>query len=371
MTKPLSVLVMSTPVGAIGSGVGGGVEVTLRSIAAGLTARGHRVEVVAPAGSVPIGVVVHEIRGDHQPSMQFVERSAVVTSPAGSVLGNMWSFVREHHHDFDVVMNLAYDELPFRQSTTLSRPVAHVVSMASLTDDMDDAIDTVLREFPQSVAMHSRAQAATFGSGAGATIIGGGIDVGSCRFVDEPHADGRIAFVGRVSPEKGLRDVVVASALADRPLHVWGHLRDATDLDAACGGIAGARVTYRGFVEPNQLRRELGECSALVMAPRWVEAFGNVVVEALGCGVPVVAYRRGGPAEIVVDGESGLLVEPDDAVGLAEAIARVAGLSRWACRQRVLDEYSVEAFAARVEAWLNTVVRADGSAESGGIPLSF
>jgi len=47
------------------------------------------------------------------------------------------------------------------------------------------------------------------------------------------------------------------------------------------------------------------------MTPRWMEAFGNVAIEALACGVPVIAYRRGGPAEIVQDGQTGFLVEPD------------------------------------------------------------
>jgi UDP-glucose:tetrahydrobiopterin glucosyltransferase len=43
-----------------------------------------------------------------------------------------------------------------------------------------------------------------------------------------------------------------------------------------------------------------------LITPRWVEAFGNGAIEALACGVPVVAYRRGGPVEIIEDGKTGL-----------------------------------------------------------------
>jgi UDP-glucose:tetrahydrobiopterin glucosyltransferase len=89
------------------------------------------------------------------------------------------------------------------------------------------------------------------------------------------------------------------------------------------------------------------------MAPKWVEAFGNVAIEAMACGVPVIAYRRGGPAEIVVDGRTGFLVEPDDIDALVAAIARIGELDRVACRQRVEEEYSTAALAARVEAWLD------------------
>jgi len=371
MIRPLRVLVLSTPVGAIGSGTGGGVEVTLRGIASGLVARGHHVEVVAPAGSVSIGVPLHVVDGTPQPSMQYVERSVTVGAPDGSVLANMWRFIVDRHHEFDVVVNLAYDELPFRHANDLQRPVAHLVSMGSLTDAMDEVIASASATTPGAVAMHSRAQAATFRGATGAVIIGGGIDVASCRFVDVPHSDGRVAFVGRLSREKGLRDVVVASALAQRPLHVWGHMQDEAELSAASAAVEGARVTYRGFVDPDRLRAELGECAALVMAPKWVEAFGNVAVEALGCGVPVVAYRRGGPAEIVVDGETGCLVEPDSIEALAGGIARVGELSRAACRRSAEGDHSVGAFAARVEAWLDGLVRADGRADFSGTPLSF
>ncbi|HBY77839.1 MAG TPA: UDP-glucose--tetrahydrobiopterin glucosyltransferase, partial [Cyanobacteria bacterium UBA11148] len=49
------------------------------------------------------------------------------------------------------------------------------------------------------------------------------------------------------------------------------------------------------------LQKCLRECRGLVMTPRWVEAFGNVAIEALACGVPVIAYRRGGLVEIIED----------------------------------------------------------------------
>ena len=88
------------------------------------------------------------------------------------------------------------------------------------------------------------------------------------------------------------------------------------------------------------------------MTPRWVEAFGNVAVEAMACGVPVIAYRRGGPAEIVVDGVTGFLVEPDDVDGLAAAIGRIGEIDRSACRRQAEANFSVEALAARIDAWL-------------------
>jgi UDP-glucose:tetrahydrobiopterin glucosyltransferase len=87
------------------------------------------------------------------------------------------------------------------------------------------------------------------------------------------------------------------------------------------------------------------------MTPRWVEAFGNVAIEALACGVPVIAYRRGGPTEIVQDGKTGWLVEPDSVTGLVEAIAQSDLIDRRLCRQQAEAEYSLTAMGDRLEQW--------------------
>ena len=63
-------LICSTPVGPLGSGIGGGVELTLHSLVLGLSALGHDVEVVAPEGSLHVGAHVHQIAGSLQPSAQ-------------------------------------------------------------------------------------------------------------------------------------------------------------------------------------------------------------------------------------------------------------------------------------------------------------
>jgi UDP-glucose:tetrahydrobiopterin glucosyltransferase len=88
-----------------------------------------------------------------------------------------------------------------------------------------------------------------------------------------------------------------------------------------------------------------------LVTPRWVEAFGNVVVEALACGVPAIAYRRGGPAEIVIEGETGWLVEPDSVEGLVEAISQLDRLDRRTCRERAEGQFSVSAMGDRMEKW--------------------
>ena len=88
------------------------------------------------------------------------------------------------------------------------------------------------------------------------------------------------------------------------------------------------------------------------MTHRWIEAFGNVAIEALACGVPVISYRRGGPTEIIRDGVTGWLVEPDNINQLVNAIQKIDKIDRLACRQQAEMEYSLDALGDRIEQWL-------------------
>ncbi|HBE32480.1 MAG TPA: UDP-glucose--tetrahydrobiopterin glucosyltransferase, partial [Cyanobacteria bacterium UBA11368] len=117
-----------------------------------------------------------------------------------------------------------------------------------------------------------------------------------------------------------------------------------------------APIDYLGFLSTDELQQQLRECRALLMTPRWVEAFGNVAIEALACGVPVISYRRGGPTEIVRDGETGFLVEPDSVDGLIEAIGKLDTINRKDCRARAEVEYSLEALSDRFDAWFQDIV---------------
>ena len=78
----------------------------------------------------------------------------------------------------------------------------------------------------------------------------------------------------------------------------------------------------------DELQKELGKCRVLLNTPKWNEAYGNVVVEALACGVPGVAYRRGGPSEIIRHGQTGFLAEPDDRETLLLHVKNIKNIKR-------------------------------------------
>ena len=357
---------MSTPVGPLGSGVGGGVELTLHSLVYGLSGLGHSVEVVAPAGSLHVGAKVHQIEGVLQQSSQLADRAAPVQLPTGSVLAAMWERVADLQDDIDVVVNLGYDWLSLYLTSFLAVPVVHFISMASLNDAMDAAIHDLAGRTPGRLGAHSRAQAVTFDrmiDGAIETvpfrILGSGVIAERYDVCLTPDADpAYLGAVGRISPEKGLEDVAELSARSRLPVKVWGIMQDPAYWRRVCDEHPDAQLEYCGFLATDDLQAAIGRCTAVVMTPKWVEAFGNVAIEAMATGVPVITYDRGGPAEIVVDGETGFVVPVDDVDALVAAVGRIDTIDRIMCRRRVEEQFSTDALVRRVDEWLHEVMAA-------------
>jgi UDP-glucose:tetrahydrobiopterin glucosyltransferase len=353
--RSLKILFVSTSVGALSTGLGGGVELTLKNLAIALFAKGHSITVVAPEGSKLEGFSIVEIPGNLQVIAQSQGRDAPIAMPANSVLANMWEYARTVQDHYDVVVNFAYDWLPFYLTPFFTTPIAHLVSMGSLSEAMDNAIISVAQSFSHRIAVHSRAQADSFERRLDkATNLQNGFDLSAYSFCDEP-AD-YFAFVGRIAPEKGLEDAVAATIAAAVPLKIWGVIHDPVYWDKIQADYPAATIAYEGFLPTDELSQALSRAKALIMTPKWVEAFGNVAIEALACGVPVIAYRRGGPSEIVKSGETGFLVMPDDVQGLVEAIGRIEKIKRSACREDAEARYSLEAMGDRAETWLGKVV---------------
>jgi UDP-glucose:tetrahydrobiopterin glucosyltransferase len=303
-------LILSTPVGPLGSGNGGGVEMTLRNLVRCLTERGHRVDVIAPAGSMLIGDMLYEIPGTCQiPAQTIVEPAPDIHLPADGVLAHMWQQAQKLQYKYDVLVNFAYDWLPLYLTPFFHRPIAHWISMSCLSPLMDRMVSETAMAFPGTVAVNTRASANTFQAGDRLLALGKGIDLSLYTFVPQAPTNSLI-WVGRISPEKGLADAVAATAALNVPLKIAGVIQDEAYWQGILQQYPDAPVEYLGFLPTAGLQAVLGQCKGMLMTPHWEEAFGNVTIEAMACGVPVIAYRKGGLQDIITPGKTGYLVEP-------------------------------------------------------------
>ena len=139
-------------------------------------------------------------------------------------------------------------------------------------------------------------------------------------------------------------------------LKIMGKIQDLAYWEQIQRDYPHAPIEYLGFLPTHELQQALRTCRGMLMTPRWIEAFGNVAIESFACGVPVIAYRRGGPAEIITDGKTGFLVEPDSVEGLVAAIDRLDEIDRADCRHAAETVFSKSAWGDVMEGWFYRLV---------------
>jgi glycosyltransferase involved in cell wall biosynthesis len=152
------------------------------------------------------------------------------------------------------------------------------------------------------------------------------------RFHPEPGS--YLAFLGRISPEKRVDRAIEIAKQVEKPLKIAAKI-DRVDQDYFESEIApllsNSLVEFVGEIDDDEKDEFLGNAYALLFPIDWPEPFGLVMIEAMACGTPVIAYRGGAVPELVEPGQTGFIVEGlEDAV---EAVRRVAQLSRKRCRE--------------------------------------
>ncbi|MGQ0653124.1 MAG: glycosyltransferase family 4 protein [Betaproteobacteria bacterium] len=181
-----------------------------------------------------------------------------------------------------------------------------------------------------------------------------GLPAGVCPFNPalRPSARGNyLAFLGRVSPEKGVDRAIEVARLGGMRLRIAAKV-DRDDeryfrsqivplLDDA--EIQGAGAHFVGEVGEADKPGFLGNAAALLFTIDWPEPFGLAMIEAMSCGTPVVAFRRGAVQEIVEDGVTGFIVDSvDEAVA---AVRRALALDRRRVRARFEERFTAERMA--------------------------
>jgi glycosyltransferase involved in cell wall biosynthesis len=170
-----------------------------------------------------------------------------------------------------------------------------------------------------------------------------------------------VAFLGRTSPEKGLHTAIEIARRCGVPLKIAAKI-DRVDqhyFDAEIAPLMkNGNVEFLGEIDQQAKRSFLGRAKALLAPVDWPEPFGLVLIEALACGTPVIAFRRGSIPEIIDHAESGFVVENvDEAVG---ALKQLDTLSRSACRDAFERRFSVERMTDDYERVYEEVLAADG-----------
>jgi glycosyltransferase involved in cell wall biosynthesis len=171
-----------------------------------------------------------------------------------------------------------------------------------------------------------------------------GLPEGLYKFQEK--AGNYLAFVGRISPEKGVDDAIEIARRAGREIKIAAKI-DRVDLEYFEEVIRPLldqpHVDFLGELGDSEKGLLMGGALALLAPVRWPEPFGLVMIEALACGTPVIAYPQGSVPELIDHGVTGFIVQNIEEA--AAAVHRVPGLSRNLCRRVFEQRFGVARMA--------------------------
>jgi glycosyltransferase involved in cell wall biosynthesis len=155
-----------------------------------------------------------------------------------------------------------------------------------------------------------------------------------------------LAFLGRTSPEKGLDQAIEIAKRAEMPLKIAAKI-DRVDVEyfetVINPLLDHPLIEFIGEVAYPEKNVFLGNAAGLLFPINWREPFGLVMIEAMACGTPVIAYPRGSVPEVMQDGVTGFVVP--DLEGAVKAVKRIVEIDRSKCRRHFEQHFSAERMA--------------------------
>jgi glycosyltransferase involved in cell wall biosynthesis len=315
----------------------GGIEQVIALLAAELTERGNAVTLFAAPGTRAPAQVLSPLEAPHP---EEIETSLYEADHVASAFARM----EQADPPFDVL----HDHCGFTAfafADRIATPSLHTLH-GPFTAETSAFYARHAHKAGAVALSHYQAEQAPDGLDVIA-VIGNPIVVDDFPFRDDD--DGYLLWIGRLDEDKGPHRAIAAAKEAGAPLVLAGPVQPGQEEFFAREvepQLDGERIRYVGEVGEEKCDLYAG-ARAFLMPIRWPEPFGLVMTEAMACGTPVIAFREGSAPELVLDGETGFVV--DDEHEMAEAVGRLGAIDRARCRASARERFDVAAVAEAYE----------------------
>ncbi|MFZ9024201.1 MAG: glycosyltransferase family 4 protein [Anaerohalosphaeraceae bacterium] len=242
------------------------------------------------------------------------------------------SEMMENAGQFDLIHN-NYDFIPLTYTRLIDTPMLTTIHGFS-----SDNIRRVYRKYKHDSYYTSISDSDRDAELPYLATVYNGIDLSNLT-VGESRGD-KLVFLGRIHPDKGTHLACETAKKAGMDLIIAGIIQDENYFNSLVKPyIDEKQITYIGPVGPPQRDALFKQALALLHLNELPERFGLVMAEAMGAGVPVIAYDRGSCREVVADGETGFLVT--NVTEAVQAVKKIDCLDPTACRKRVEENFSI------------------------------
>jgi glycosyltransferase involved in cell wall biosynthesis len=345
----MKIAIVSPIMGPIPPKKYGGIELIVDELVRSLTERGHEVTVFCSGESTIAGPNITRIETSPYPTREHPDEH------------RKWEkkqllAVLNRQHDFDVI-HLNYEPIACRFDAnggsvnlldSFEVPVAltfhNTTDIAANIAYYRDAL-SLHRHTMIFISENQRKRVAFFPK---THIIYNALPIGD--FPLETKKENYLLFLGRITPSKGLPEAIAVARKTNIPLFIIAKI-DPVDRDyyekEIKSHIDGKLIHYLGEADFPGKVAYLKKARCLLFPILWEEPFGLVMIEALACGTPVIAFRRGSVPEIIQDGVNGFIVA--NIAEMAEAVKKIDMISPTKCRESVAKRFLVKRMADEYE----------------------
>lgn len=180
-----------------------------------------------------------------------------------------------------------------------------------------------------------------------------GIDIKKYEF--DGKGGNYLFAASRIVPPKGFDLAIKVAQKTGLPLKIAGEKLDLAYWEEKIKPFIGGKISYEGMVSPFKLPDLYKKAKAFIFPLQWEEPFGLVMIEAMACGTPVIAFNRGSVKEVVKDGVTGFVIPPlnkkgePNIEGMIEAVRKIDAIDRRACRRHVENNFTLDKMVDRYE----------------------
>lgn len=273
----------------------------------------------------------------------------------------MMEELKKRKGEFDIIHNHLYPEvLPLLFAKEISAPMVTTIH-TQMTKDLGDFFSRYPNTYFSPI---SNRQKALYPNLNYTKTVYNGIDQKTFAFKGDPGS--YLLFVGRIRDfftnekgetidPKGVTDAIRVAKKTGERLKILGNVESYQFFKREIEPHLSDTIKFVGDPHSPEGNLSLQErvtlyqgAKALLLPVHWEEPFGIVMIEAMSCGVPVIAYNKGAVPEVIIQGKNGFVVENEEQ--MIQAVGTISSIDRASCRKIVEEQFTIDAMVSGYEA---------------------
>jgi glycosyltransferase involved in cell wall biosynthesis len=240
----------------------------------------------------------------------------------------------EFKDEYDIILNNMRGEAVFLPVAKLiNKPFVNVMHL-----NLFNELASILEEFNTHVITISNAQRKNYKNLNYLATVYNGVDIDKFKFNVKP--DDYLLMVGTIGRHKNQASAISVAKKMNKKLILAGKIRDKDYFEELKKDIDDEQIKWIGEMGFEEKLKLYMNAKVFLFPILWEEPFGLVMIEAMACGTPVIAFNHGAVSEVVVNGKTGFVVENEDQ--MADSLLRINFIGREDCRRRVQENFTIE-----------------------------